>query len=1131
MNWLFSKTLVAEAVVIASAFCSILSTSYASPLDLPDAPLVTSKTVQPNMMLFLDSSGSMEYIVEDSPSYDASTFNFDCSNNVLNNSESVSIRILSDGTPYFRYGNDNYDFGDGNGDGITGNDQKCFDNDTLYNAELYAANTNNNGTRTTTGYPGAIYRGNFLNWYFSVDSQNNNNGAVNFGSGAKQRNNTQTRIEVARLATTSLITSLKNINVGLSQFDGGNGVKIIANMLDVETNASELNEKVATIDAGSGGTPLAEALQELGRYFTLGYSADNNLTIHPDKSNEANVKVSDFFTQSPTYSTVSAPNFVTENWCQQNFIVAMTDGQSTNDQSNFSDYLQDYDGDCLGASCQSYDKKITGGYTYQSSGSDYADDVILAMHDIDLRPDLSNGQITVKNNVTTYLVGFAEQALNDDPLMADMAEAGGGGDFLTAANSSELVVAFQRATDSIFAKVAAGSGAAFNTSQLSTDSTVYAASFNSAKWSGSLQAFELSDSGDISSTASWDAAVKLNDLDYGSRNIFSYNATTKKGIEFSVDSISNEQKLDLQQGPKGNSDESITSLIDYLKGDRSKEGGSSSDYRIRTNVLGDITNSTVVYVGAPELYWPEYDSTVTAKFGSTTQGYSEFKSVHSNRVPMLYVGANDGMLHGFSGVDGEEKVAYIPAIIASTENEKGLHYLADNDYGHQFYVDLTPTVSDVFIDDVWRTVLIGGLRSGGKGLFALDITDPTKFESSTANAEALALWEFSSKDDTDFGYSYSKPTVAMMQNGKWAVIVGNGYNNSGDGKAKLFILYIEQGIDGTWSTSDYKKIDTQVGSVDTPNGLSTPRAVDTDGDSVVDRIYAGDLQGNMWAFDVDSSNDSQWDIAYKQGQTMNPLFSAKDSGGNIQPITTAPIVAKNQNIVDATNNEPNLLVFFGTGKYIEETDKTSVDVMTYYGVWDNKSGEKTRADLTERKLVTNSDTRVVSGANIDWTNTEGWYFDFVDRATATASNTDELGERVITGSLIRNNILVFTTAIPNAANTDVCTSNSESWLMAVDLNTGKAPAYSIFDINSDGLMDDLDTTSSYDSNADDSIDTDDKVSFGGMKLDGSMVAGDIAILGDKVFSNDVDGNLTNQEVNIESLDKQGRLSWEELIKK
>lgn len=1123
MNRLFTKTLIAEAVVIAILIHSIPVVTAAA-LDLPTAPLITSKSVNPNMMLFIDSSGSMEYIVEDSDAYDAENYSYSCAGNnkKLDNDESVRIEIPQNGKAYFSYGNNNYDFGNTNGNGDNGHRKKCFDNGLLYYAELYAASGNDNGLKTTTGYPGAIYDGKFLNWYFAPTGSTSN-----FATGARQRDDTQTRIEVARAATNSLINSLNDINVGLSKFDGGNGASVIANMLDVELsgNKTALTTKVNTISPGSGGTPLAEALQELGRYFTLGYPSSSELTIHPDTTSKASVKVKDIFTESPAYSSVSAPSEVTTDWCQQNFIVAMTDGQSTNDQNNFSSYLQDYDGDCAGSVCNSHDKKKSGGYTYQSSGSDYADDVILAMSDIDLRPDLSNGSVEVKNNVITYMVGFAEQALADDPLMADMAAAGGGSDLLTAANSSELLIAFQRATESIFAKVAAGSGVAFNTSQLSTDSAVYAASFNSSKWSGSLLSFELSDTGEISAAASWDAATKLDAMTYTDRNVFSYNVDTKKGIVFHEDNISDAQLADLQSGPKGAA--GVTSLINYLKGDRSNEANGATNFRVRTSALGDIVNSTVVYVGAPQLNWPSYAT--NDKFGTSTKSYEDFKNDNIDRDPILYAGANDGMLHGFNADKtdanvGQEKVAYIPGIIASAED--GLHYLAEEDYAHKFYVDLTPTVSDVYIDSAWRTVLVGGLRGGGKGLFALDITDPTKFSSSKSNAEKLSLWEFSSADDADFGYSYSEPTIAMMENGKWAAIVGNGYNNSGDGKAKLFIIYLEK--DATDSV-EYIEIDTGVGSSATPNGLSTPRAVDIDGDSVVDRIYAGDLQGNMWAFDVDSSDNSLWDVAYSQVDGPKPLFTATDSDGNAQPITTAPILAENSNTGYVVNNAPDLLVFFGTGKYLEESDKTSTDTMSYYGVWDNGAGEKTRSDLTERKLITTSSTRVISATTMDWTSSKGWYFDFVDRASASATTVNKIGERVISGSLIRNDVLIFTTAIPNVANTDICVSNSESWSMAIDLNTGKAADYSVFDINNDGVMDDADTTSSYDTNNDGTTDDDDNVSFAGTKLGASMVAGEIAILGNNIYSNDVDGNLSILGVNIEGTEKQGRLSWEELI--
>jgi type IV pilus assembly protein PilY1 len=1032
------------------------------------------------------------------------------------------MRIQSNGTVYLNKYNGGtsstkYYFGSDDG-------ENCFDDDQTYKVRLYTDKISGS-LKTTTSYGAAEYSGHYLNWYFSEGSFDD-----------YRKSGTRTRIEMSQDAAVALVNDLENIRVGLAIYDNsddsdgsgaGSGAKILVNVADIgeigdsgttATHRANIISEIKNIVA-VGFTPLGESIMDLGRYYTIKSGDENLLKLHPDGAAEQKL-VSTIFVNGPTYDGITPPTEVIENWCQDSFIVAMTDGLPSNNRDvNVSSYLNSY--------------------ATEDSTDDYADDIVKGLYDMDLRPDLTNNNAVVKNNVTTYMVGFSDPQVINSELIKNMANFGVGNDLssdslLIASSEDELQEAFKSATNSIFAKVAAGSGAAFNTSQLSTDSTVYAASFNSAEWSGSLQAYELSDTGVISATASWDAATKLDAMAYNTRNVYSYNVDTNKGIEFKIDALSSIQKQDLQKSSIGSTNTDVTNLINYLKGDRSNEGSGSTEYRVRASALGDIASSTVVYVGAPQLNWPSYLS--NDKFGTTTNDYATFKSGSaSTRTPMLYVGANDGMLHGFNADKsdanvGQEKLAYIPAMVASTEDEKGLHYLAEHDYAHQFYVDLTPTVSDVYIDNAWRTVLVGGLRSGGKGIFALDITNPSQFSSSTANAEALALWEFSSANDADFGYSYSKPTVAMMENGKWAVIVGNGYNNSGDGHAKLFIIYIEKSVanNGTWSL-DYVKIDTGVGSQTTPNGLSTPRAVDIDGDSVVDRIYAGDLQGNMWAFNVDSSNDSNWDVATKTGKTVTPLFSAKDADGNTQPITTAPIIAKNTNKADATNNAPNLLVFFGTGQYLEENDKTSTDVMTYYGVWDNGSGEKTRSDLTERKLITSTNTRVVSGENIDWTNTEGWYFDFVDRATEDASSVDEIGERVISGSLIRNGILVFTTAIPNSTNTDVCVSNSESWLMAVDLNTGKAPLYSVFDINSDGSMDDSDTTSSYDSNADGTIDADDKVSFGGTKLSGSMAAGDIAILGDNIYSNDVDGNLTKQEVNIEGTEKQGRLSWEELI--
>jgi len=1106
MNKFFTKTLIAEAVIIAIATYSVLTTANAAELELPKVPLITSTSVEPNLMILLDTSGSMSNIVPDSP-YDEETDYYNCtSKEINNNNKTIEVRIKSNGNVYFRTDSTNYDFGNSSGNAGNNYTQGCFGDDKIYKAALLGDSGDN--TKSPGNYLASEYRGNYLNWYFS---NSNRDAPDNFGS-SDRKPGTETRMEIAKASAATMVDDLVGMRVGLATYNGSSGATIQKNIKSIETSTdiTTLKNAINTITNG-GSTPLGESLADLGHYFAQ--RADGKifgqLTLHPDNiginKTEKNVNADDFFSHAPSNSSSPTTDIIT-NWCQESFIVAMTDGIPTND-TNVSNDLKNY-----------------------FDGGEIVDDVTRAMYEIDLRPDLTEGALGTpwKNNVTTYMVGFADTQVTNNTLIRSAATQGGG-DYLTANNSTELVTAFKNIINSIDEKVAADSGVTFNTSQLTTGSAIYAASFDSGEWSGSLKSYPLSGTGEISSTASWNAATNLDDLaDYNTRNIFSYDDSTKQGIVFNKTNISSDSSLlaDLQAGPEGSS--GVDNLINYLKGDQvTNIGTESTNYRERASRLGDIVNSTVVYVGAPELDWPDYNSTKSVSFGGngTGQNYSDFKQ--TSRAAMLYVGANDGMLHGFSATDGEEKFAYIPSLIASSATGKGLHYLAKTEYQHQFYVDSTPTVSDVYYGDKWHTVLISGLRSGGKGLFALDITDPTKFDASnTENANTLSLWEFGSDDDADFGYSYSEPTVAKMANGEWAVIVGNGYNNTGDGNAKLFILYLDEGLDGNWSASDYKEIDTGIGadSAGIANGLSTPRAVDLDGDSVVDRIYAGDLQGNMWAFDVSSSNTNQWKVAHKTGNKYKPLFTAKDANDKAQPITTAPIIADNTN---AASGDPDTLVFFGTGKYIEETDKTSKDLMSYYGVLDNGEGAQTRSNLTARELYSTATTRVISGAAINWSSSRGWYFDFEDQADSSATPT-KIGERVTSNSLITNNVLLFNTVIPTVANSDPCVSNSESWIMAVDLNTGKAPNYTVFDINNNGVFDD--TTSDYDIDGDGDVDSNDMTSHAGIKDNRAMIAGDIEILGDTIYSNDVDGNLNEDAVRIETTTKQGRLSWEELIR-
>ncbi len=188
---------------------------------------------------------------------------------------------------------------------------------------------------------------------------------------------------------------------------------------------------------------------------------------------------------------------------------------------------------------------------------------------------------------------------------------------------------------------------------------------------------------------------------------------------------------------------------------------------------------------------------------------------------MIYVGANDGMLHGINVGTGDESWRFVPTNV-STPRLSGLTFQG---FTHRYLVDGSPTAADIKLGSEWHTLLVGGLAAGGRGLFALDVTDPAGF--TEANASTIALWEFTSSNDADLGLTYSQPAIIKLNDGSAGVIVGNGYNNTGTGHAVLFILNAQTG-------AVIRKLDTGVGSGGTPNGLSTPAVIDVDGNGTAD---------------------------------------------------------------------------------------------------------------------------------------------------------------------------------------------------------------------------------------------------------------------------------------------------------
>lgn len=652
---------------------------------------------------------------------------------------------------------------------------------------------------------------------------------------------------------------------------------------------------------------------------------------------------------------------------------------------------------------------------------------------------LLNSQIGVtQQGVETYVIGFALPYGVDPATLNDIATAGGTGNAYLANDSTTLQAAFDSIFIDILAQTGASSSTATNSTSLTQNSIIYQARFNSGDWSGQLLAKAIDSNGVISTSSQWDAGAVINNQLPASRQIITFSRDNRDGMPFQWSDISGQS--DTTQKDYLNKDSSAT--VDNLGSDRVSflRGASVSGFRTRASKLGDIIDSTPYFVAAPDAGYTD----------SQMPGYNGFRSAYISRTPHIYVGANDGMLHAFDTSDGPEKLAYVP-----DEIYPHLSDLTDPDYGqgtptHRYYVDGAPMIADAnFGDDSttdWRTVLVGGLNAGGQGYYALDITDPTLF--SESHAADLVLWEFTDEDDADLGFTFNQPVlnrktnqsgqIARMNDGRWAIIFGNGYNNtvpdsntSSTGHASLFIVFLTgpTGTGNSWQLgTDYIKIDTQTGSVGTPNGLSTPRPVDTDNDGKVDSIYAGDLLGNLWKFDVSSTTLSDWDVAYKSGSTPVPLFTAKDNSNNPQPITTAPLVI--------AHPTAGTVVGFATGKYLGIADLADTSVQSLYGIYDNGAVVSGRTDLVEQTVLGvgtsgSASARIVSQNSVDYTTKKGWYLDLPDSGERVAFNPIQPSE----------NRFAFTTLIPDSA---LCQNGGKSWLMVLDPFTGGRFARSPF---------------------------------------------------------------------------------------
>ncbi len=502
----------------------------------------------------------------------------------------------------------------------------------------------------------------------------------------------------------------------------------------------------------------------------------------------------------------------------------------------------------------------------------------------------------------------------------------------------------------------------------------------------------------------------------------------------------------------------------YLRGNRSKEGESSTDFRRRTSVLGDLYASSPVTVSGPRYLKGFADrlegNTAYSSFANSIEGSATGSTKRTSRV---YVGGNDGMLHAFNSETGVEEFAFIPTAIFPKLNK-----LTGKNYTHEFYVDGSPVVADVYNGTEWRTILVGTLRAGGKALFALDVTIP---------GQEKLLWEFDASKVSEAsavkpGYSFPRPTIARLHNGKWAVVTGNGYegDNTSGGKAALYII---DAISGTLT----KSLEV-TGTTGVANGLSSPTLADYDADGVADYAYAGDLQGNLWRFDLFGQNasptrDTTQGSIYgdKSGNTNlfavsyagKPMFKATASTNNSarQPITAAPSLIRHP-------SGSGYLIVFGTGRFFEDGDKDGVKThaQSVYAIWDRQTRAETtteyivsRSQLVQQTITnavtgsdgtTNTAARIISNTPIAWITKDdqgkeltsktkyGWYLDLQVKDGALD------GEMLVENMATLGQTLFFQTLIPND---DPCADGASNWTYALNPYTGGRTNHHAFEIH------------------------------------------------------------------------------------
>ena len=677
------------------------------------------------------------------------------------------------------------------------------------------------------------------------------------------------------------------------------------------------------------------------------------------------------------------------------------------------------------------------------------------------------------------------------------------GSFFVATDPSSLVQHLADIISSVLARAQSSTATSVSNAIQGANTKGYSAGYDSGSWNGYIYKLTLDPSTAVSTAAEWDAGCIMTGGTFEpiaptptlpprgqckvstppptppARIIFTAmkSGSSLVGVPFEWSSLGTTEQGYLNLDPTttdvnsatgqvnttpivtapATNDGNGTDRVDYLRGKRDNETTPTSEtlprqFRIRRSLLGPVIASQPYYVAGPvgghqDIYpvgSPEQAAAAPCTAGLTATGcnsYEKFVKANINRRPMLYVGANDGMMHAFDALTGSEVWAYVPNMLYGNGQLTQLTNPANTLVAG---VDDTPVINDVFFttDSQWHSILIGTMRLGGRGIYALDITDQTTPGSESAAAGKF-LWEFTNLNDADLGYTYSSANLARLHNGKWVVVLTSGYFPQ-----KLQVQSSTYGKNSTPDTAPGASstvshmwiLDAATGAlirkIDTPAtiksyGLSTPVLTDFGLDQIDDVAVAGDLAGNLWRFDLTNTDPTKWSVEamFQTYTSTAPCSSSNTSGLGCEPITVMPQV-----FGDPVTG--SVIYVFGSGQYLGPSDRTASSVLGtnhFFGVRDYGTGSG-KYPMHESDLASQTLTQDASGVRSLTANTVpatngGWMIPL----NVSWVN----GERNVVRAtrLASAGIAVLYSLIPGA-NNDPCTPGRLGAVMAVQAASG-----------------------------------------------------------------------------------------------